>query len=178
MRMRRAWTFAVAAALATVLLAWPAQAQSGPLRLLGEYSFEAGRTFQDTTIGGLSGLTYDAGRNVYYAVSDDRGEKQAPRFYTLQIDLDGSGIKDVRFLGVTTLDSDANTPGIQPYELNDSDLEDIQLVGNELLISSERDKNGRPWIRRFALDGTLLGELPLPDRFLTVNEPGPDGRPR
>jgi hypothetical protein len=92
--------------------------------------------------------------------------------------MDGGSIRDVRFLAVTTLDSDATTPGIQPYDTNDTDLEDIQLVGNELLISSERDKNGRPWIRRFALDGTLLGELPIPDRFVTVTEQGPDGRPR
>ena len=176
--MRRVLTVGLAFALATVLLAWPAHAQPGALRLLGEYSFEGGRTFQDTTVGGLSGLTYDAGRGVYYAISDDRGEKQAPRFYTLRIDLDGGGIRDVRVVGVTTLDSDPSTPGVQPYELNDSDLEDIQLLGNELLISSERDKNGRPWIRRFGLDGTLLGELPLPERFLTINEPGPDGRPR
>ena len=176
--MRRSLTVGLALALVAALLTWPAQAQSGPLRLLGEYSFEAGRTFQDTAIGGLSGLAYDAGRDVYYAVSDDRGEKQAPRFYTVQIDLDGSGIRNVRFLDVTTLDSDAGTPGIQPYELNDSDLEDIQLIGDELLISSERDKNGRPWIRRFALDGTLLGDLPMPERFLTATEPGPDGRPR
>lgn len=176
--MRRILTLGVALALAAALLTWPAQAQPGPLRLLNEYSFEAGRTFQDTTIGGLSGLTYDAGRGVYYAISDDRGERQAPRFYTLQIDMDGAGIRDVRFLGVTTLDSDSTTPGIQPYETNDTDFEDIQLVGNELLISSERDRNGRPWIRRFGLDGSLLGELPMPERFLTVSEQGPDGRPR
>ncbi len=176
--MRRMLTLGAAIGLAALLLAWPAHAQSGPLRRLNELSFEAGRTFQDTTIGGLSGLTYDAGRGVYYAISDDRGEKQAPRFYTLQIDLEGGGIRDVRVVGVTTLDSDINTPGVQPYETNDIDAEDLQLFGNELLISSERDRNGRPWIRRFALDGTLLGELPMPERFLTVTEQGPDGRPR
>jgi len=176
--MRRTLTLGAALALAAALLSWPAAAQTGPLRLLGEYSFEAGRRFQDTTIGGLSGLVYDQPRGVYYAVSDDRGEKQAPRFYTLQIDLDAGGIRDVRFLGVTTLDSDPNAPGVQPYDVNDSDLEDIQLLGDELLISSERDKDGRPWIRRFGLDGTLRGSLPVPDRFLTVTQPGEDGRPR
>ncbi len=174
----RVFTFGLAMACAAVLLVHPAQAQTSPLRLLGEYSFASGRDYQGTTVGGLSGLVYDAARGVYYAVCDDRGEKQAPRFYTFRIALGAGGISDVSIVGVTTLDSDAATPGIQPYETNDSDLEDIQLVGNELLISSERDKNGRGWIRRFALDGSLLGELPLPSRFETVNEPGPDGRPR
>lgn len=167
--------------LAIAILFWPWEvgAQSGPLRLLGQYSFESKRTFQDTTVGGLSGLTYDAKRGVYYAICDDRGENQAPRFYTLQIDFDGSGIKDVRVVGVTFLDRDAQTPGIQPYERNDTDLEEIILLADDtLLVSSERDKDGKPWVRKFGLDGSLLGELPIPNRFITVTEPGPDGRPR
>ncbi len=90
--MRRMLSLGAALGVAALVLAWPAYAQSGPLRLLNEHSFEAGRTFRETTIGGLSGLTYDAARGVYYAISDDRGEKQAPRFYTLQIDLDGGGV--------------------------------------------------------------------------------------
>ena len=48
------------------------------------------------------------------------------------------------------------------------DCEDIQLLNDQLFISSERDRNCRPSIRRFALDGTLLGEVPLPPRFVTV----------
>jgi hypothetical protein len=177
--MRRAALIGFVLALAAVFWPWSVGAQQGPLRLLGQFSFESKRTFQDTTVGGLSGLAYDARRGVYYAVCDDRGEMQAPRFYTLQIDLDGSGVKDVRVVGVTTLDSDAATPGIQPYERNASDLEDIQLLSDDtLLISSERDLDGKPWVRGFALDGSLLGELPIPSRYITVNETGPDGRPR
>jgi len=166
-------------ALAGVFWPWEVGAQQGPLRLLGQFSFESKRTYQDTTVGGLSGLAFDQKRGVYYAVCDDRGENQAPRFYTLQIDTDEGGVKDVRIVGVTYFDSDAATPGIQPYDRNDSDLEDIQLLADDtLLIASERDKDGKPWVRRFALDGSLLGELPVPDRYITVTEPGPDGRPR
>jgi hypothetical protein len=166
-------------ALACLFWPWNAGAQAGPLKLLGEFSFESKRMFQDTTVGGLSGLAYDAKRGVYYAVCDDRGENQAPRFYTLQIDTDDRGIKDVRVVGVTFLDSDAATPGVQPYERNDSDLEEIILLADDtLLVTSERDKDGKPWIRRFGLDGTLLGDLPVPSRYITVTEPGPDGRPR
>ncbi|MGE3909393.1 MAG: esterase-like activity of phytase family protein, partial [Chloroflexota bacterium] len=166
-------------ALIGVFWPWDVGAQQGPLRLLGQHSFESKQTFQDTTVGGLSGLAYDAKRGVYYAVCDDRGENQAPRFYTLQIDLSEEGIQDVRILGVTFFDSDAATPGVQPYARNDSDLEDIQLLADDtLLVSSERDKDGKPWVRHFALDGTLLGELPIPDRFITATEPGPDGKPR
>ena len=42
-------------------------------------------------------------------------------------------------------------------------MEDIQLLADDtLLISSERDRENSPWIRRFALDGSLLGELADP----------------
>lgn len=166
-------------ALAAVFWPWSVGAQQPTARLIGQHTFESKRTFQDTTIGGLSGLAYDAKRGVYYAVSDDRGENQAPRFYTLQIDLDESGIKDVRFIGVTFFDGDAGTPGIQPIERGDSDMEDIQLLADDtLLVSSERDRDNKPWIKRFALDGSLLGDVPIPARFMTAAEPGPDGRPR
>src|SRR5688572_15406112 len=176
--MRRPILIGLILAIAAVFWPWTVGAQPA-VRLLGQFSFESRRTFQETTVGGLSGLAFDAKRGVYYAVCDDRGESQAPRYYTLQIDLDPSGVKEVRIVGVTFFDSDAATPGIQPYERNDSDLEDIQLLSDDtLLVASERDRDGKPWVRRFALDGSLLGELPLPNRYITVNETGPDGRPR
>jgi 3-phytase/alkaline phosphatase D len=177
--MPRALLIGLALALAAVFWPWSVGAQQGPLRLLGQYSFESRRMFQGTTIGGLSGLTYDAKRNVYYAVSDDRGENQSPRFYTLQIDVDASGVKDVRVVGVTTLDSDAASPGIQPFALGASDFEDIELLNDDtFIISSERDQRNIPWLGHFALDGSLLGYLQFPDKYVSVYEPGPDGRPR
>ena len=176
---RRAVAALASLALVVSLLRPPETgAADGRLRLLGEYSFPGGREYQGTTVGGLSGIAYDARRNVYYAVSDDRGELQAPRFYTLEIDTGPNGIGDVRVVGVTTLDSDANTLGIQPYERNALDPEEIVLTPErELIISSERDQQGRPWLRRFGLDGTLLGEIPVPERFLPDSQPGSDGRP-
>src|SRR5688572_4298844 len=139
--MRRQTLIGLMLALVAAFWPWMAGAQQVSARLLGQFSFESKRTFQDTTIGGLSGLTYDAKRGVYYAVSDDRGENQSPRFYTLQIDADESGITDVRAIGVTFFDGDAATPGIQPIERGDSDMEDIQLLADDtLLVSSERDR--------------------------------------
>ncbi|MFN8635895.1 MAG: esterase-like activity of phytase family protein [Chloroflexota bacterium] len=177
--MRRPAFIGLVLALALVFWPWETGAQPSPLHLLGQLSFESRRTFQDTTVGGLSGLAFDAKRNVYYAVSDDRGENQPPRFYTLQIDADASGIADVRIVGVTFLDSDAATPGIQPFQRGDSDLEDLELLADDtLILSSERDRDNKPWLRRFALDGTLLGEIPIPPRFMSVVEAGADGRPR
>ena len=172
----------IVAALCGLLLSsgWqPSAAQPPPLRLVGEYSFPSKTTFEGTTVGGLSGIAYDGRRGVYYAICDDRGEFNPPRFYTLRIDLGSGGIGGIRVVGVTTLDSNAATPGTQPYEQNDSDLEEIALLPDDtLLITSERDRDGRPWVRRFALDGTLLEELTVPEKFVTVTEPAEEGRTR
>jgi hypothetical protein len=126
--------------------------------------------FEGTAVGGLSGLADDARGGGFYAVSDDRGEQQAPRVYTLQIDLSGGELREVRVTGVTTLDADGGAPGVQPYARNAADLEDVVLLPDEdLVISSERDRADAPWLRAFAADETLRGDLPVPEKFL----PGP-----
>jgi hypothetical protein len=139
-----------------------------PFRFLGEFVYPHGTTFEGTAVGELSGLTYDPRRGVYYAVSDDRS---VARVYTLRIDLGTRGIEDVRVIGMTVLDSDIGAPGIQPHARDDSDLEEIVLLPNgQLVITSERDRNNAPWIRRFTADGTLLGELPIPAKFWPATE--------
>jgi len=175
----RRWAVAVAVAAAVALAGGlplapaPAGAQGappGPLRFLGEFVYPTGTSYEGTAVGELSGLVRDPRRGVYYAVSDDRG---VARFYTLEIDLGPGGIADVRVVGVTLLDSDPATPGVQPYQAGDSDLEDLVLLPDgDLLITSERDRNNIPWVRRFALDGRLLGELPLPDAFVPAEGRG------
>jgi len=160
------------------LVPWPTQAQEQPLRFLGELDIPTKSVdVAGTTVGGLSGLAYDARRNVYYVICDDRGDFGPARFYTVRIALGLDGIRDVQFLGVTVLDSDAATPGVQPYDMNDTDTEEILLLPDDtLLISSERDRANRPWLRRFALDGSLLEDWPIPDAFLPLSMPDSQGR--
>ena len=44
-----------------------------------------GYLFDETTVGGLSAISYDPGRQVYYVISDDRSAKNPARFYTVGI---------------------------------------------------------------------------------------------
>ena len=176
MQRKRSWPVIaiatlIALGLALVPVATGAQgAPPAPLRLLGEFVYPAGTTFEGTTVGEFSGVAYDPRRDVYYVVADDRS---IARFYTLKIDTGPRGISDVRVVGMTVLDSDAGTPGVQPYPAGDSDLEEIVLLPTgDLLISSERDRNNAPWLRRFALDGRLLGDLPIPEKFQPAAERG------
>jgi hypothetical protein len=56
-----------------------------PFTFLGQIEVPHGYLFNYTTVGGLSGISYDAGRQVYYVISDDRSAKNPARFNTLRI---------------------------------------------------------------------------------------------
>ncbi|MEO0647715.1 MAG: esterase-like activity of phytase family protein [Cyanobacteria bacterium J06650_10] len=45
---------------------------------LGQAVFETGFKFADTEVGGLSGMAYDSAKDLYYALSDDRGNRSGP----------------------------------------------------------------------------------------------------
>lgn len=128
---------------------------------LGEVQLPTGLTFADTEVGGLSGLTYDRDRDLYYALSDDRSENA--RFYTAQIDLSDGTLDDgdVSFQAVTTLLDKSG----QPFISGRLDPEGIALNSSgNLYISSEGDTNQliEPFIREISLDGSFISELPIP----------------
>jgi len=54
------------------------------IKFLGKTQFQTNLTFNNTQVGGLSGITYDPARNVYYSISDDRSSLNPARFFTLQ----------------------------------------------------------------------------------------------
>jgi myo-inositol-hexaphosphate 3-phosphohydrolase len=138
-----------------------------------------------TQIGGLSGIVYDASRDRYYIISDDRGDRTAanspaspppadntpPRFYTASIDPEGIAT-GVDFTGVTFLrDSSGNT--FAPLQL---DPEGIALSGRgTIFVSSEGEVNiaaGRvtsPLIGEFDLaTGRQIRTLSVPTKFIPV----------
>ena len=154
-----------------------AKSDDGPqtvvdVELLGMVTFDTGYTYEDTEVGGLSGITYDEAREVYYALSDDRSQINLARYYSVDIDVsDGSlDAGDVTFVAVTTLrDKHGN-----PYEPGTIDSEAIEMTRpGHLYISSEGDANSDPvvdpFVSRFNPSGKLNRALPVPDKFL------PDG---
>lgn len=121
-----------------------------------------------TPVGGLSGVTYYAANNRYYAISDDRSQVAPARFYTFTAD---SG---VTFTNVTPL-KDTNGDF---FATNSLDTEGIALTNNgTVFISSEGEVNptaGRvtnPFIKEFSLaTGQEVRSLPVPSKFLPVVE--------
>jgi 3-phytase len=137
------------------------------LDFIGETSFATGTVFQGTEVGGLSGITYDAVNDSFYAISDDRSQIDPARFYTLNIDLGDGHLDagDVTFTDVTTL-TDGNG---QPFPAFSLDPEGIALSSRgTVFISSEGDANNliNPFVNEFSLAGQQFQELPVPAAFL------------
>jgi 3-phytase len=140
--------------------------------LIGTVSIPTGTQFESTEIGGLSSITYDRARDVYYAISDDQGTFDLVRYYTLDIDVSDGQLDpgDITFLDVTMI-LDASGA---PYATGSLDPEGLVLTRNDsLYFSSEgfaaRNPPVNPFINRMTLDGTHSASLSIPSKFL------PDG---
>ncbi len=136
---------------------------------IGEVTFPTRLSFKGTEVGGLSGLTYDPSKNLYYSISDDRSQINPARFYTLDINLSDGELnnEDVTFQNVTTL---LNASG-QPFPESSLDPEGISLTDNgTVFISSEGSVAAtpqiNPFVNEFSLTGEQLQALPVPQKFL------------
>jgi hypothetical protein len=141
------------------------------IEYIGEYKLPNDLKVKDTPIGGLSGLTYDRQRDVFYAVSDDRGDKAPARLYTLKLDLDRTNPQQVKFnkVNVTDVTLLKDAQGIT-YPPGQTDTEAIATTPQgSVFISSEGDrlKNIPPFINEFDLKtGRVKQALPIPPRYL------------
>ncbi|WP_094678099.1 phytase [Hydrocoleum sp. CS-953] len=144
------------------------------IEFIGDVEFESGFDFAGTEVGGISGITYDKVEGSYYAISDDRSERNNARFYTVDIDLSDGTLDDgdVEFTDFTTLLNEDRVP----FPENGIDPEAIAFDGENLFISSEAItfNDIDPFINLFSLTGEQLNELTIPDKFL-ANEDGTQG---
>jgi len=137
--------------------------------LIGTVNIPTGTQFEGTEIGGLSSISYDPGRNVYYAISDDQGTIDPVHYYTLEIDVSDGQLDpgDITFLDVTTI----LDPSGVPYAPGSLDPEGFTLAhGGSLYFSSEGFANRTPpvdpFIRRINLNGKHNRSLAIPEKFL------------
>lgn len=140
--------------------------------LLGTANIPTGTQFGGTEIGGLSSITYDPNRGVYYAISDDQGTIDPVRYYTLSIDVSDGQLDpgDITFLDVTKI---LDASGM-PYAPGSLDPEGLVLTHEgSLYFSSEgfaaRTPPVNPFVKRMNLNGHQTRSLTIPEKFL------PDG---
>ena len=145
---------------------------------LDQYIIPNGTVFEQTKVGGLSGIDYDASKNRYFFMCDDRGEHNPPRFYTARFLIDSNKIKDFTFLSVDTLKKQNGSI----YHSNDAiDPEDMRYNArlNQVVWVSEgeRIENAKqkllvnPSVNIADSNGKLLYQLAIPAQFM-VSQPG------
>ncbi|MGA8262561.1 MAG: esterase-like activity of phytase family protein [Arenicellales bacterium] len=123
--------------------------------------------FQNTPVGGLSGISYDRGSGSYLVISDDPSERSPARVYRMNVALQDGRLEDsgLHITGLITLRRADGTA----YPRDTIDPEGIAVARDgTFYVSSEG--NARigiaPFVRHFAVDGRMLGEMPIPQRFL------------
>ena len=179
--MRRLLVLGLVSVLATVLLVPGVATGAGDgegaqtvvdVEFLGEVFVPTGTVFDGTEIGGLSSITFDAARNVYYTLSDDQGNRptgDAVRYYTVAIDLaDGTlDAGDIEFVAVNQI-FETRT---EPFPPGGLDPEGFTLgTKGFFFMSSEgnifADPIIDPFINRYNQNGRLTATLPIPDKYI------------
>jgi hypothetical protein len=145
------------------------------IEYIGEYQVPDNFQFQNTTVGGLSGLTYDRQQDRFYAISDDRGDISPARFYTLKLNLDTKNpdrvkLNKVDIVNVTLLKkADGET-----YLKGQTDTEAIAITPqSSVFVSSEGDRGKKisPFINEFDLKtGVVKQVLPIPSHYFPDSE--------
>jgi hypothetical protein len=148
-----------------------AQASSLGLNYLGQSIIPTGTQYGGTTVGGLSGITYNPANDSFYTISDDRSQINPARFYTASIDptlFNANGVNNgVTFTGVTTL---LQSNG-QPFPTLSLDPEGIAVVnGGQVFVSSEGNAQAGsiidPFVNRFGVTtGQENAALPVNYKF-------------
>ena len=137
------------------------------LRFIGEVTFNSKTTFKETTVGGLSGLTYDSANNQLLAISDNR---QNPRYYRYQLKLD----EKIFTLTPTDVIFFKNQQN-KPFDIDSLDLEGITLTKNQtLLVCSEGDYSNPvkviPQLLEFNLTGTLIKKHSIQRKYIPTHD--------
>lgn len=156
------------------------------LKLVSSIEIPFDETFQNTKVGGLSGIDYDAKNDLYYLISDDRSQTNDSRFYTAKIRLVENKLESIHFQSVSTLKNEngkvygnwTTTP------TTSADPEDIRFhpKTNTLVWSSEgarvitvdKEVLQNPSLNFMDLKGDFLGNITVPENLkMQKPEKGP-----
>lgn len=142
----------------------------GSLRLIGEQDLANDLTVDDTLVGGLSGLDYDAATDRWIILSDDRSDLAPARFYDATFSYDDTAFEAVELTGAVTFLQEDGTPfpnvdqgGAVP------DPESIRVdprTGDYYWTTEGSQELGiDPGVYITEPDGTYVGSLPAGDLF-------------
>jgi len=138
------------------------------LKFLDEYILDEKLEFEDTKVGGLSGIDYDQDQQQYYLVSD---QPSTPRFYTAKINLSGSQINNVEIKDLIKIESPQNSTKML------LDLEGLRYNSSTktyfAISEGKIATNNDPGVYELSTTGEILRSFSLPDNFRTNGEQKP-----
>lgn len=165
--MKNVALFAISLSLASPSFA----ASPFTLNYIGQNIVPSGTQFNGTTVGGLSGIDYNASTGRYFAISDDRSGINPARFYDIDLDLNQfnrnptPGALGVSFSSVTNI----LTPGGGNFAVNSLDPEAIRLRNGQLYWTNEGQRSGagfqNPTVREMNLDGSYVRDFQVPNYY-------------
>ena len=151
------------------------------VRLLGEQRIAHNQAFMETTVGGLSGIDYDAATDTWVSESDDRSEVNPARFYRMRLRYDLAGfhaltLTDMHFFR----QADGSTyPGAAEYAKYGGEVPDLESIrvdphDGTLWYSSEggRRLGLPPFVKHARSDGAYLATFPVDSMFDYAPKPG------
>jgi hypothetical protein len=160
------------------------------LKFLSEYVIPYNKVFNNTIIGGLSGIDYDRAKGVYYLISDDRSEKNPARFYTAKILINKNKIDTVIFENSTFLtdrlgnfypasrQDPYRTPDPEALRYNPTNNTFIWSSEGERIVNAEKTVLENPAITEINSTGKYLDTFQLPAQLImqsTENGPRQNG---
>ena len=156
------------------------------LKLISSIEIPFEETFQNTKVGGLSGIDYDAKNDLYYLICDDRSVFNDSRFYTAKIRLFENKLESIDFQSVSTLKNGTGTTygNWNTTPTTSSDPEDIRFNAktNTLVwssegarvITAEKEVLQDPSLNFMDLKGDFLSNVTLPENLkMQQQEKGP-----
>ncbi len=156
------------------------------LKFLSEFEVPYNKEFQNTVIGGLSGIDYDGQKNVYYIISDDRSERAPARFYTAKVVINNNKIDSVSFLETTLLKTRGGNfypgPSSDPYHTPDPEAIRYNPLNNSFVWSSEGERVVKsnmiiledPSVTQINEKGIYMDTFVLPKQIhMSAQETGP-----
>ncbi|WP_073203694.1 esterase-like activity of phytase family protein [Flavobacterium xinjiangense] len=156
------------------------------LKLISSIEIPFDKTFEGTKVGGLSGIDYDAKKDLYYLICDDRSVFDDSRFYTAKINLPQGKIKSIDFQNVTYLKDEAGknygnwnttpTTACDPEDMRYNPKTNSLVWSSEgaRVINADKEILQNPSLNFIDLKGNFLGKAKLPKNLeIQKEEKGP-----
>lgn len=160
--------------------------ETSHLKFLDEYDVPYNMEFNNTIIGGLSGMDYNPKQNLYYLISDDRSEKNSARFYTARIVINQNKIDSFLFSDVKFLKNNVGKvyPNFHndPFRTPDPEAmrydprKDILVWSSEgeRIVTQNKVVLEDPSVTEINTDGNYIDTFTLPPQLrMHVTESGP-----